>query len=233
MKPRNSTAIRAPGQRSIPSTFLFRPALKCSTSYKESSDAPSDCAKNRSNLSLSAFLNRKLHFNSLLPIDKEKNTSDFNEVKKEKVLQSVDQDCPNESIFRDDRYGLDGLHEEHRPVIEDSVFKLFNDTQGGKVRTSSSEGFTGTALARSERVLKKHSRNHLVVLGDDPQPKPKRRGYADVSCSNKKSRPLYNHYENGTGWWEPEREGVDSDEVGSKEVWEGMGTTTLGGLDWH
>lgn len=39
--------------------------------------------------------------------------------------------------------------------------------------------------------------------------------------------------ESGTGWWEPEREGVDSDEVGSAEVWEGMGSTTLGGLDWH
>lgn len=38
--------------------------------------------------------------------------------------------------------------------------------------------------------------------------------------------------ENGTGFWEPERVGVDNDEVGSTEMWEGMGsTTTLGGLD--
>lgn len=28
-------------------------------------------------------------------------------------------------------------------------------------------------------------------------------------------------------------EGVDNEEVGSAEVWEGMGSTTLGGLDWH
>lgn len=28
-------------------------------------------------------------------------------------------------------------------------------------------------------------------------------------------------------------EGVDSEEVGCNEAWEGVGSTTLGGLDWH
>lgn len=27
--------------------------------------------------------------------------------------------------------------------------------------------------------------------------------------------------------------GVDNEEVGSNEVWEGVGSTTLGGLEWN
>ena len=37
----------------------------------------------------------------------------------------------------------------------------------------------------------------------------------------------------GTGWWDSDREGIDEDEVGAKEIWEGMGSATLGGLEWH
>ncbi|XP_020519474.1 uncharacterized protein LOC18428597 isoform X2 [Amborella trichopoda] len=37
----------------------------------------------------------------------------------------------------------------------------------------------------------------------------------------------------GSGWWDSDMEGLDSEEVGCKEVWEGMGSTTLGGLEWH
>lgn len=28
-------------------------------------------------------------------------------------------------------------------------------------------------------------------------------------------------------------EGVDNEEVGINEVWEGVGSTTLGGIEWH
>lgn len=28
-------------------------------------------------------------------------------------------------------------------------------------------------------------------------------------------------------------EGIDNEAVGFNEVWEGVGSTTLGGLDWH
>lgn len=38
---------------------------------------------------------------------------------------------------------------------------------------------------------------------------------------------------NGSGWWDCNMEGIDSEEVGCNEVWEGMGSTTLGGLEWH
>jgi len=39
--------------------------------------------------------------------------------------------------------------------------------------------------------------------------------------------------ENGCGWWDGDREGVDNEEVGCNDGWEGMGSTTLGGLEWH
>lgn len=37
----------------------------------------------------------------------------------------------------------------------------------------------------------------------------------------------------GSGWWDSNMEGVDSEEVGLGEVWEGVGSTTLGGIEWH
>ncbi|KAK1315222.1 hypothetical protein QJS10_CPA06g00026 [Acorus calamus] len=74
-------------------------------------------------------------------------------------------------------------------------------------------------------------KKYVVVLGDDPKPKQKKR---DSNVMNdKKQRTFYNHYENGSGWWDEEREGVDNEEVGCNDVWEGMGSTTLGGLEWH
>ncbi|KAG7028769.1 hypothetical protein SDJN02_09950, partial [Cucurbita argyrosperma subsp. argyrosperma] len=40
-------------------------------------------------------------------------------------------------------------------------------------------------------------------------------------------------YASGGGWWDCDMEGVDSEEVGLGEVWEGVGSTTLGGIEWH
>uniref|UniRef100_A0A0E0M8N0 AAA+ ATPase domain-containing protein n=1 Tax=Oryza punctata TaxID=4537 RepID=A0A0E0M8N0_ORYPU len=38
----------------------------------------------------------------------------------------------------------------------------------------------------------------------------------------------------GGGWWHGEMEGVDGEEVGwTDDMWEGMGSITLGGLEWH
>nr|CAN66196.1 hypothetical protein VITISV_008705 [Vitis vinifera] len=75
------------------------------------------------------------------------------------------------------------------------------------------------------------SRKHLVVLGGDP--KPKQTGRLENFIRNKKPRPLFNHYANGSGWWDCNMEGVDGDEVGCNQAWEGVGSTTLGGLEWH
>ena len=38
----------------------------------------------------------------------------------------------------------------------------------------------------------------------------------------------------GGGWWHGDMEGVDGEEVGwTADMWEGMGSVTLGGLEWH
>ena len=39
--------------------------------------------------------------------------------------------------------------------------------------------------------------------------------------------------ENGCGWWDCNMEGIDNEEVGVNEVWEGVGSTTLGGIEGH
>ncbi|GJN20847.1 hypothetical protein PR202_gb08275 [Eleusine coracana subsp. coracana] len=38
----------------------------------------------------------------------------------------------------------------------------------------------------------------------------------------------------GGGWWHSDMEGVDGEEVGwTDDMWEGMGSVSLGGLEWH
>ncbi|CAH1452943.1 unnamed protein product [Lactuca virosa] len=71
----------------------------------------------------------------------------------------------------------------------------------------------------------------LVVLGGDPNPKQIK--HRKPFIRNKKPLPHYNHYAGGSGWWDSDMEGIDNEAVGFNEVWEGVGSTTLGGLDWH
>ncbi|XP_077210981.1 RNA-binding protein isoform X3 [Tasmannia lanceolata] len=88
-----------------------------------------------------------------------------------------------------------------------------------------------TPFAVSEGADERHTApRYLVILGDDP--KPKQKGTAQRSM-NKRPKHLFNHYANGSGLWDCNMEGVDSEEVGCSEVWEGMGSTTLGALEWH
>ncbi|CAA7398906.1 unnamed protein product [Spirodela intermedia] len=72
----------------------------------------------------------------------------------------------------------------------------------------------------------------LLVLGDDPKSRRKQ-GEVNLSFKERRPRPQFDHYSSGCGWWDCDREGVNSEEVGCKEVWEGTGSTTLGGLEWH
>uniref|UniRef100_A0A3B5YVD8 Uncharacterized protein n=1 Tax=Triticum aestivum TaxID=4565 RepID=A0A3B5YVD8_WHEAT len=79
---------------------------------------------------------------------------------------------------------------------------------------------------------------HVVVLGDDPKPRPppatRTRGRGRLAGRGEGSRGLYNHYASGGGLWEGEQEGVDGEEVGwTEDMWEGMGSITLGGMEWH
>ncbi|PRQ35899.1 hypothetical protein RchiOBHm_Chr4g0385541 [Rosa chinensis] len=79
----------------------------------------------------------------------------------------------------------------------------------------------------------KHTaRKYFAVLGGDPKPKLKKRR-ADSLISQEKPGHVYDHHENGCGWWDCNMEGIDNEEVGVNEVWEGVGSTTLGGIEWH
>ncbi|KAK8681218.1 hypothetical protein V6N13_053625 [Hibiscus sabdariffa] len=82
---------------------------------------------------------------------------------------------------------------------------------------------------------KRRTRKPFLVLGEEDDPQNiRKRGKKEYSTSNEKQKPHYNHYANGSGWWDCEMEGVDSEEVGYGEVWEGVGSTTFGGIvDWH
>ncbi|KAL8217317.1 hypothetical protein R6Q57_024154 [Mikania cordata] len=71
----------------------------------------------------------------------------------------------------------------------------------------------------------------LVVLGGDPMPKQAK--YQKSFIRKEKAFPVYNYYASGSGWWDSDMEGIDNDEVGYNEVWEGVGSATIGGLDWH
>ncbi|ESQ56317.1 hypothetical protein EUTSA_v10026053mg [Eutrema salsugineum] len=76
----------------------------------------------------------------------------------------------------------------------------------------------------------------VIVFGDNSNASKPMQGKGEIgrsSCS-KKQRPAYNHYANGSGFWDCDMEGVDSEEVGHSEVWEGVGSTTFGDIvDWH
>ncbi|KAK9671921.1 hypothetical protein RND81_12G063900 [Saponaria officinalis] len=219
MTSRKPTPIRAAGQRSIHSTLFFRSTHKCSPSNKECSNVNSQKKKGESNMSLTSFLNHKLHSTSVLPIHK---------VKEKGLPIPLESNGLDKSNARDELHSFQKNDGGRTGVIEESVFKLFNSSEA-KVRKRSSEHLS--KLSRLQGDAKMDCRKHLLILGDDP--KPKKRAYKQVSYGEEKPGPLYNHYENGTGWWNSEREGVDNDEVGHKEVWEGVGSTTLGGLNWH
>ncbi|ONK57351.1 uncharacterized protein A4U43_C10F19200 [Asparagus officinalis] len=126
--------------------------------------------------------------------------------------------------------------------VEETAVKRFNEPlmkEGGEVGELQSDVDAKDSARRKSAVgvssgedEKPQEKKYLVVLGDDPKPKPKPRTRAK-RLPHERPKPFYNHYENGRGWWDEDREGVDSEEVGCNDVWEGMGSTTLGGLEWH
>ncbi|KAM3337571.1 hypothetical protein P3S68_031896 [Capsicum galapagoense] len=68
------------------------------------------------------------------------------------------------------------------------------------------------------------ARKVLAVLGKGSAAKPRRK--VRMLDNIEKPNTLFNHCKCNM-------EGVDNEEVGCNEVWEGMGSTTLGGLEWH
>ncbi|KAL9669855.1 hypothetical protein QQ045_007405 [Rhodiola kirilowii] len=228
---KESSSIRLAGQRSITSSLTSRSSDRSCISK---TGRPGIGGK----ISLSEFLSKKLHKSSVLPDtseDKEKLSSSlvrrgnsFGPLQNGdmKVDNATERTCHlDKSVFDKFKPVVNNSDEETvSPCIADdldSLNRAHEDMRESKKRVSAFD-------YGSECVTKKR---RVVVLGDDP-------GHSSsinkpTYKKSEQSVPLYNHYANGRGWWDSNMEGVDNEEVGSSEVWEGVGSTTLGGLDWH
>ncbi|KAL7081356.1 hypothetical protein ACP275_14G035200 [Erythranthe tilingii] len=222
-------ALRPVGQRSIASTFLFR-----------TSNRSSDCKKNveikaptqkGSQLSFSDFLNKKLHRGSVLPSSVQ--------VKEEPCSSRLSDEHLNKSNIK--KGGEAGA----KFSIGDA-FDLFKNVKNEKDDTRNScptdetevidiDEFKQTRKRRNvfegDNQEKPCSRKRLAVLGEDSRPVQGSRKKA--FATHEETKPLFNHYGNGRGWWSEDMEGVDNEEVGCTDSWEGVGSTTLGGIEWH
>ncbi|KAJ4722955.1 Non-specific serine/threonine protein kinase [Melia azedarach] len=231
------TAIRALGQRSITSSFLSR----SSNPFKKiKEDVNGELATEKDScVSLSDFLDRKLHKNSLLPKAVQGKSCPFSSP----IGSRISSDSTINGQVGVKREG----EEEKNNVLDKVVFEQFKHTgneKGDTVCPCSSEEveIPNKDNAKESRKRKepfegaeeKHTtRKPFVVLGGNASCMRKSRGAGSISMRNKKPRPPYNHYANGCGWWDSGMEGVDSEEVGYGEVWEGVGSTTFGGIEWH
>ncbi|KAL0802258.1 hypothetical protein Bca101_057434 [Brassica carinata] len=106
--------------------------------------------------------------------------------------------------------------------IDDDI--IVKDDKLSKKRKDPFEG-----MERMDRT-----RKPVLVFGDNSKSMQVEGDRGSNSTSCKKRKPTYNHYANGSGFWDCDMEGVDSEEVGHSEVWEGVGSTTFGDIvDWH
>lgn len=219
MSSNNSSSCRPLGQRSITSSFFFLP----STERSKEEDIDIKLPKKTLNVSLSDFLNRKLHKTSTTP----------------KTVQGKQRPF---SLALGDL----GTQKEINCGISEVVFEQFKRSKKEGEGCSGSCDITGEAgsfnIVSTQETRKRKNpleggdlanstSKHVVVLGDDP--KAKKKTVKEIFTINKRPRTFYNHYANGRGWWDDSMEGVDSEEVGCNEAWEGVGSTNLGGLDWH
>ncbi|XP_030975925.1 uncharacterized protein LOC115995483 [Quercus lobata] len=229
--------MRALGQRSIASSFLSR-SSNSSNDFKEG--VQNKASKKGSHVSLADFLDRKLHTTSVPPRTVQGKSRPFS---------SLLGPSPRESSGSIDGHnGANKGGEAETNCVTDKVFfEQFKHTgeDTGDCGGSCSFGEVESCNIDEAQESRKRknpfqgaggdekyvARKHLLVLGGDP--KPKEKGKDEKYNSKKKRRPLYNHYANGCGWWDCNMEGVDNEEVGFSEVWEGVGSTTLGGIEWH
>nr|CAD1843751.1 unnamed protein product [Ananas comosus var. bracteatus] len=221
MKTKNPTSIRPFGQSSLRSSFLSKPS---------GDDVGGVLKPPKRPVSLAEFLDRKLVKTAAKTI-KEKQSSFSSIGFGGKGSEGKTDDAGvglilNEAAFK--RFNCPVKEEADVRMEKDGDCDEFLSKFGGTSRVlRKRKNPFGHSLGDGEKDA---AANSLVVLGDDPKPRPKRRGF---KSNNERDKPLYNHYANGHGWWDCDREGVDSEEVGHKEVWEGVGSTTVGGLEWH
>ncbi|KMZ76089.1 hypothetical protein ZOSMA_107G00870 [Zostera marina] len=222
--PSSPLSLRQFRQQAIP-TSLFSESR---ASYGRGSDIM--LKSPTASVSLSVFLNRKLATNNILGRGsvKDKKTCFASIGGIQRVGGGNYEGGPlDRDIFQklnsfrkeEDRKDLNVLKEPSQLELENN--KQDNCKSGSKKRGNP---FTDKSIDRPS------SSKYLHVLGDDPKPMWNAIKKKKVE---RKREPIYNHYANGSGLWGCDREGVDTEEVGCNETWEGMGSTTLGGLEWH
>ncbi|CAL4933620.1 unnamed protein product [Urochloa decumbens] len=93
-------------------------------------------------------------------------------------------------------------------------------TRGGG---RSGEGEGGRALYNHCKIDSPSHELEPFRIGDPPVSKRQLMWWFDLVADA-----------SGGGWWHGDMEGVDGEEVGwTDDMWEGMGSVTLGGLEWH
>ncbi|EOA17322.1 hypothetical protein CARUB_v10005594mg [Capsella rubella] len=143
---------------------------------------------------------------------------------REEVSRDITGEASLEQVDHIAAEEIDNLASHSNEDNEDII--IVKDDQTSKKRKDPFEGME--SISRTGKSV--------IVFGDNsnvsnPMQRESQRGRNNNS---KKQRPAYNHYANGSGWWDCDMEGVDSEEVGHSEVWEGVGSTTFGDIvDWH
>ncbi|GKU98615.1 hypothetical protein SLEP1_g11599 [Rubroshorea leprosula] len=254
MNSKKITPLRASGQSSI---AFFSRSSNSARDFKEDSTDKGSKKDSGSRISLSDFLDRKLQKSSASAPFKtvqEKSKPFSSLVGAKEFVESAGGQS------RDKKEG-EGVAQKRKEgegegsgILDKVVFEQFKPGVTEKVDCTDPSSICeeGTPNTDDEAQNSRKRRNPFeidenehrarkpyIVLGDDPRvkqndSKPKQRGRRDQPASNKKQRPLYNHYANGCGWWDGDMECVDDEELGYGEVWEGVGSTTLGEIvDWH
>ncbi|KAK2457321.1 hypothetical protein P8452_04144 [Trifolium repens] len=232
-KSKKPTPIRVFGQRSIASTFRTLPP---NSSRDSESSSRNQSQSKPAHVSLSHFLDRKLRKSSPLAQTVPGKLTPFASplglrIPTTEEVGSVKQNeeerkgaTANDKVI----LGMFKHTEEEKKndfVIPLDVDELENsvtdDVQQSRKRKNPFEG------GHENQTVRKN----VAVLGGESRLKPKKQ--METDSSGKKQKP-YNHYANGHGWWDDDMEGVDNEALGVSEVWEGVGSTTLGGIvDWH
>ncbi|KAK0607604.1 hypothetical protein LWI29_017276 [Acer saccharum] len=226
------TEIRVLGQRSIASSFLSR-SSNPSKNGKE--DVNDKATKRVSCVSFSEFLDQKLHKTSVLPTTVQDKSNPFRiPVRTRNVDGSTDRQIEIKKEGEEDK----------NKALDKVLFEQFKHTNAER-RDAPDELETPIEDSAKESRKRRNpfagsddrlpTQRPFIILGDDSKYKRKgrKKGRKESLISNKKPRPHYNHYANGSGWWDSGMEGIDDEEVGFGEAWEGVGCTTFGGIEWH
>ncbi|GMN62498.1 hypothetical protein TIFTF001_031578 [Ficus carica] len=230
------TPFRAVGQRSIVSSFLSATSNPFKVSKEETKN---EGPEKGSRVSLSNFLQKKLNETSGLPSTVKGKSKPFSSL----VGPRESSGCGSIDKQAESKQG--GEEADLNSVVEQVVLEQFKhsgtvkgDCVGPRsVGEVESGDMTDVQGSRKRKSLEGHyerqiRRKSFVVLGGDLKLKQQR--WVEKLTSKEIQVPAYNHYANGGGWWDSNMEGVDNEEVGSTEVWEGVGSTTFGGtVDWH